>query len=118
MLFVHPETHFLIRGPTPKALPEVMLFNYGLLYSPIPECLSSRNNDFLKKNDAILRPGTGLPVGEGMSSIPDVPGNVPNPYGIWNGGKGWICAGKQPLSSGLFGIRTKPGGWMGLRSPL
>jgi len=37
-----------------------MLFNDGLLYSSIEEWLSSRNNDFLKKNDAILRPGASV----------------------------------------------------------
>src|SRR5690348_12541748 len=95
MLFVHPETHFLIRGPTPKALPEVMLFNYGLLYSPIPELLSSRNNDFLKKNDAILRSGTWLPAGEDQNSVRDVFGAFQFPMEFGIGGAMRVWAGNS-----------------------
>jgi hypothetical protein len=82
---VHPTVRFFDRGPTPKALPEVMLFNYGLLYSPIPIGLSSRNNDFLKEINAILRPVPGPPVGQGqfLSGLGRVL-KVSNLYGIWN----------------------------------
>jgi len=48
-----PSLIFLI-GPTPKALQQVMLFNYGPLYSPIAKRLSSRNIDILKENNVIL----------------------------------------------------------------
>jgi len=48
LLFVHPHAIFEER-PDPKALQQVMLFNYGPLYSPIAKRLSSRNIDILKE---------------------------------------------------------------------